>query len=162
MSETVKWEEAINWVMKHTGRTRRQAIRALLEKAEKEGSGAFTGINPATGRREPVPRSEWTRRKHAFERTVEVEAQAADVLLSALNKGRVRSRVRARDNPEQSWLIPIEFWRTIESVQILDPSLDQVPVQAAAKLWRLLKQTDPCPVLVFECCGEDIQTEFPR
>jgi hypothetical protein len=51
-------EEAIRYVMKVTGKTRRQARQALLEKFKSGEIRSFT-VNPATGEPEPVPVEAW-------------------------------------------------------------------------------------------------------
>jgi hypothetical protein len=48
------FEDAVQWIMKRTGRTRAQAIAALKEKGRK-GEIAFVGDNIETGRREIIP-----------------------------------------------------------------------------------------------------------
>ena len=47
-------EEVLDHIMRTTGKTRRQAKAALLEKIE-SGELPATGINIATGKRETVP-----------------------------------------------------------------------------------------------------------
>jgi hypothetical protein len=48
------WDEAVRLVMQRTGKNRRQAQAALIEKC-RQGLLPATGINPHTGQREVVP-----------------------------------------------------------------------------------------------------------
>jgi hypothetical protein len=57
MTEDDRWmtfEEAIQWVMKQTGKTHRQAKAALNEKC-RQGKIRAVGTNLRTGQRETVP-----------------------------------------------------------------------------------------------------------
>jgi hypothetical protein len=51
-------DEAVELIMRNTGKTRRQARQALVEYC-RSGKLRATGINPETGEREIIPPEAW-------------------------------------------------------------------------------------------------------
>lgn len=50
----MNWDEAVTYVMRATGKSRRQATAALIEKC-RQGAIRATGLNAETDDRETVP-----------------------------------------------------------------------------------------------------------
>ena len=57
-SDLIDLDEALDQIMRHCNKTRRQA-RAMLVQALSDGRLPATGINPSTGEREVIPPDAW-------------------------------------------------------------------------------------------------------